>query len=76
VLGAIFGTASAGIQLAAALGPSFYGLLHDAFGSYRPALLIAAALDLLAAVVVTLGRSRLLADGRIQRRLSFNFRSP
>jgi MFS family permease len=62
--GAIFGVASAGIQLATALGPSFYGLLHDAFGSYRPALLIAAVLDLLAAVVVMLGRGRLLVYGR------------
>jgi MFS family permease len=74
--GAIFGVASAGIQLATALGPSFYGLLHDAFGSYRPALFIAAALDLLAAVVVMLGRRRLLAYSRAQRRPFFcNFRS-
>jgi cyanate permease len=64
--GAIFGVASAGIQLAAALGPSFYGLLHDAVGSYHPALLVAAALDLLATFVVMLGRSRLLAYGWAQ----------
>jgi MFS family permease len=59
--GAIFGVASAGIQFTTALGPSFYGLLHDAFGSYRPALFIAASLDLLAAVVVLLGRYGLFA---------------
>jgi cyanate permease len=54
--GAVFGVASSGIQLATALGPSFYGLLHDAFGSYRPALLMAAALDVLAAAVIMFGR--------------------
>jgi MFS family permease len=59
--GAVFGVASAGIQLATALGPGFYGLLHDAFGSYRPALLMAAALDLFAAAVVMVGRRGPLA---------------
>ena len=33
--GAVYGIASCVIQLATALGPSFYGLLHDAFGGYR-----------------------------------------
>jgi MFS family permease len=50
--GAVFGIASCGIQLAAALGPGFYGLLHDAFGSYRAPLMMAAALDVIAAAVV------------------------
>lgn len=50
--GAVFGVASCGIQLAAALGPSVYGLLHDAFGGYRLPLVLAAALDLVAAAVV------------------------
>lgn len=31
--GTVFGIASCGIQLIAALGPSFYGLLYDVFGS-------------------------------------------
>jgi MFS family permease len=53
--GAIFGVASCGIQLITALGPTFYGLLHDAFGDYRNALLIAAVLDLCAAGIVILG---------------------
>ena len=54
--GAVFGIASSAIQLATAFGPGFYGLLHDAFGSYSPALLMAAALDILAAAIVMLGR--------------------
>jgi MFS family permease len=52
--GAIFGVASCGIQLVAALGPSFYGLSHDAFGSYGAALIMAAVLDSVAAAVIML----------------------
>lgn len=62
--GAVFGVASCGIQLATALGPSFYGLLHDVFGSYRPPLLLAAILDILAAVIVLAPRCKLLPRGR------------
>jgi len=50
--GAVFGIASCGIQLAAALGPLLYGLLHDAFGDYRNALLLAATLDVMAAAII------------------------
>lgn len=56
--GAVFGIASSGIQLVAALGPSFYGLLHDAVGSYRVPLLLAAALDILAGAIVMVGDRR------------------
>jgi MFS family permease len=56
--GLVFGVASCGIQLATALGPSFYGVLHDAFGSYDPALLGAAGLDVAAAAVAIAGRRR------------------
>ena len=56
--GVVFGVASCGIQLAAAMGPSFYGLLHDASNSYRLALLLAAALDVVAAAVVLSGAAR------------------
>lgn len=56
--GAVFGVASAAIQLATSLGPGFYGLLHDLSGSYRPALFMAAALDTLAAAIVMIGRHR------------------
>ena len=54
--GAVYGIASCVIQLATALGPSFYGLLHDAFGDYRVPLLLAATVDIGAALVVLAGR--------------------
>jgi predicted MFS family arabinose efflux permease len=54
--GAIFGIASCGIQLGTALGPGFYGLLHDASGGYRLPLLLAAAMDLLAGIIIAIGR--------------------
>ncbi len=54
--GTIYGIASCGIQLIAALGPGFYGLLHDVFGSYRPALIIAAVLDIAAATIAMVAR--------------------
>jgi MFS family permease len=56
--GAVYGIASCVIQLAIALGPSFYGLLHDAFGGYRVPLLLAATVDIGAAVVVFSGKAR------------------
>jgi MFS family permease len=55
--GTVFGVASCGIQLAAAMGPSVYGLLYDAFGGYRLPLLLAAALDVVAAFVVLSGKA-------------------
>jgi len=54
--GAVFGVAACAIQLAMAFGPAFYGSLHDMFGSYRPPLLAAAGLDVLAAAIVASGR--------------------
>jgi len=56
--GAVFGITSCAIQLATGVGPSFYGLLHDGFGSYRVPLLLAAAMDLVAVGAVLVGRSR------------------
>jgi MFS family permease len=56
--GAVYGVASCVIQLATALGPSFYGLLHDAFGGYRVPLLLAATVDIGAALVVLAGKAR------------------
>lgn len=53
--GAVYGVASTGIQLVAAMGPGFYGLLHDASGGYGLPLLSAAVLDVLAAGLVVLG---------------------
>jgi MFS family permease len=54
--GAIFGIASCGIQLGTSLGPDFYGLLHDASGSYRLPLLLAAGMDFLAGIIIAIGR--------------------
>lgn len=56
--GLVFGVASCAIQLTAALGPSFYGLLHDLFGSYDQALIAGAALDVVAAAIVVAGRRK------------------
>jgi predicted MFS family arabinose efflux permease len=54
--GPVFGVASCAIQLVTALGPGFYGLLHDASGSYREPLLVAATIDVIAAIVILRGR--------------------
>jgi MFS family permease len=53
--GALYGVASCVIQLGMGLGPGFYGLLHDAFDGYRVPLLLAAAVDFMAAAVVSAG---------------------
>lgn len=57
VFGSVFGLASCGIQLLAALGPSFYGVMYDVFGSYRPALLLACLIDTAAAAFILSGRA-------------------
>lgn len=54
--GAVFGLASSFIQFATGLGPSFYGSLREMSSSYQLPLLIAAALDVVAAIVVWSGR--------------------
>ncbi len=59
--GNIYGIASCAIQFFAAFGPSFYGFLHDASGSYRAPLVAAAALDVLAAWIILGGRNSLSA---------------
>ncbi|MBS0538964.1 MAG: MFS transporter [Proteobacteria bacterium] len=56
--GAVFGVASCVIQLLTGLGPSFYGLLHDAYGGYGMPLMLAASLDLVACVLILSGRDR------------------
>jgi MFS family permease len=57
--GVIFGVASALIQLAAALGPGLFGLLHDVFDGYRVPLLLAASADVAAgAIILSGGRQR------------------
>lgn len=56
--GAINGAAWMIIGIACALGPVLFGWLYDWFGGYTAALHIAAALDLIAAVVVYAGRPK------------------
>jgi MFS family permease len=55
--GTVFGFASSIIQVATALGPSFYGVLREMSSSYQLPLLIAAGLDVVAAIVVWSGRA-------------------
>jgi MFS family permease len=56
--GAINGAAWMVIGIACALGPVLFGWLYDWFGGYTVALHIAAALDLIAAGVIYLGRPK------------------
>ncbi len=56
--GAINGVAWMIIGIACALGPVLFGWLYDWFGGYSVALHIAAALDLIAAVAVYVGRPK------------------
>lgn len=56
--GTVFGFASSIIQLATAVGPSFYGALREASSSYTLPLAIAVGLDVVAAVVVWSARQK------------------
>jgi MFS family permease len=62
--GSVFGVVACGIQLVAALGPGFYGILHDAYGSYGPPLLVAAVFDVLAAASVVLCTGRAVSQSK------------
>jgi len=59
--GVVFGLAATLTQLSMALGPTLYGVLRDAFGSYGPALLLCSLLNLGAAVSIVWGGKRPLA---------------
>ncbi len=59
--GAVFGFASSIIQFSTALGPSFYGVLREMSSSYQLPLLIAAGLDVVAAIIVWNGRGAFAA---------------
>jgi MFS family permease len=54
--GAIYGAAATLIQLTTAFGPSLYGALHDELGGYTPVLGIAAVVELVAMLIILLGR--------------------
>ena len=54
--GAIFGMTAMLIQFVSALGPAFFGTLHDLTGGYTMPVGIAALMNLIAAVCVIAGR--------------------
>lgn len=56
--GRVFGFISAVTAFATAFGPAAYGLLRDTFESYGPPLMIAAAVNLVAACVIVWGGRR------------------
>lgn len=60
--GVVFGLAATLNQLSMSLGPTVYGVLRDAFGSYGPALLLCALLNLGAALAIVWGGKRPLAS--------------
>src|SRR5262249_23620769 len=53
--GAFFGVAASAIAVASAFGPGLFGILRDTFHSYGPALIIAALLNIVAAVIIVWG---------------------
>lgn len=53
--GAVFGVAASAIAVASAFGPGLFGILRDTFNSYGPALIIAALMNLVAAVIIVWG---------------------
>lgn len=56
--GAIYGVGAMIIGLLSCLGPSLFGWLHDASGSYRLPFLVAAVIEVLALAVILRGRPR------------------
>lgn len=56
--GAVFGIAAMLIQIMSAMGPAFFGVLHDISGSYQLPLGLAALLNIVAAVVIMAGRKQ------------------
>ncbi len=56
--GAIYGVGAMAIGIVSCLGPSLFGWLHDASGSYRLPFMTAAAIDVVAMALVLHGRPR------------------
>jgi MFS family permease len=56
--GAVFGIAAMLIQIMSAMGPAFFGVLHDVSGSYQLPLGLAALLNIVAATVIMAGRKK------------------
>ncbi len=53
--GSVYGSAATCIQLMGAMGPGFYGAMYDRFGGYGPPLLVATALEIVAAALLLYG---------------------
>ena len=62
--GQVFGLAASLIAFASAFGPGLFGAIRDATGSYGPALLLAGALNLVAAGAIIGGRRQPLPPPR------------
>ena len=58
LVGAIFGIAATLMQLMSAMGPAFFGMLYDLSGGYRLPLGLAALLNIFAAIVILIGRTK------------------
>jgi cyanate permease len=56
--GVVFGIAAMLIQIMSAMGPAFFGVLHDLSGSYQLPLGLAAVLNVVAAIVIMAGRKK------------------
>lgn len=56
--GVVFGIAAMLIQIMSAMGPAFFGVLHDLSGGYQLPLGLAAALNVVAAIVIMAGRKK------------------
>lgn len=56
--GVVFGICAMIMQMMSAMGPGFFGLLHDFSGTYQLPLGIAAAMNFSAAIIVCLGRRK------------------
>ena len=54
--GAVFGVAAMLIQFLSAMGPAFFGVLHDLGGGYQIAMAFASLLNFIAAGVILTGR--------------------
>jgi MFS family permease len=62
--GAVYGVAASAIAFATAFGPALYGIIRDALGSYGPVLMIAAAMNLIAAIIIVWGGRKPLPSPR------------
>jgi CP family cyanate transporter-like MFS transporter len=58
IFGPVYGAAAAAIGVVAAFGPATWGFLHDLSGGYAAPLLVAAALDIVAAIAITSNKLR------------------